>query len=109
MRVAITINGPNGMGSPRLIFPNVKPIIPIIAPINVERKKASKTPDHPKVIPMTANNLMSPPPIPPLLIMAMASSKVKPITPPKNGFHHVSKGATNKRMTKRIGAKKSKT
>lgn len=65
------MKGPNGIADLRLNCFVMMPNRPNNAPIKVDRKKANKTPLRPKAYPKTANSLISPPPIPPLLTMAM--------------------------------------
>lgn len=57
----------------------------------------------PTTKPIRANNLMSPPPIPPLLTTAIASKRVNPITAARIESHHGVSG-TKIRSNKKIPA-----
>ena len=84
--------GPNGIGFPFFTAPVNIPKNPPSVPNKVDKKKATNSSLVPKTKPITANSLMSPPPIPPLDTIAMTRRRTNPITAPRRESHHGCKG-----------------
>lgn len=102
------MKGPNGIGFFRSVNLNKIPIPPTNAPNKVAKKKESKNTFVPTTKPTKANSLISPPPMPPLLTIAMRNKRKKAITPPRRESHHGLRGSMS-RSNKKIPANTSKT
>ena len=76
------------MGCPFLNTPIRRPVKPITEPYKQAKKKANNTPFMPRAKPSTAKSLISPPPIFPRLIIAIAVSSPNPINTPKRQSSH---------------------
>lgn len=84
------------MGFLRLSRPSIMPAIPITAPYKVAKKNESKTSFVPTIKPKRPNSLISPPPMPPLLITAINNNSPKPTAAPSNESHHGPSGRKNR-------------
>ena len=83
IKEVIAINGPNGIACPTFFLLNINRIADIVPPMMNDTNKVnivSLTPSH---IPSKPISLMSPPPIPPFVMIATNNKNPPPINRPK--------------------------
>ena len=96
MTAAIAIEGPNGIGVFRPFFAIRKEIIPKTVPIIDAKNNVSNVFTVPNTRPITKNNLISPPPIPPFDTSAMKNNRPNPTTAPTKLSHQGVRGEKNR-------------
>ncbi len=99
------IAGAKGSGCLLASLPVRTAAAPYNAPIKTEKKKAAASIFTPSIKPITANNLISPPPIPPWVIAAIKDRKRNPAAAPNRLAYQESSGEINLAAAKK-GRKK---
>ncbi len=88
----MAIKGPKGIGFFLSKIPQVIPMIPRTAPRILAKKKEISMNFGPITKPITVNNLISPPPIPPFDRIAISNNRRNAMAAPRSEFHHGCKG-----------------
>ena len=104
---ARAMDGPNGTG---VFLPcplTRRMMMPTIIPMTAAKNNVNSVPSVPSTPPIKKNNLISPPPIPPLDSIAIRYKILKPTTAPSTLSHHGVRGDRTRPITSN-GKKNSK-